>query len=102
MFVMNGEDLERFSGDSVDDNVGKAGESDLPLQGLTADVMARWGPGVGRPRRALRCCSQRVQEPGAQSLDSVSYQSCASTTSAVASEWNRMSHVTGRVGLRPP
>lgn len=31
-----------------------------------------------------------------------SYQSCASTTSAVASEWNRTSRVTGRVELRPP
>ena len=55
--VVNGQNLEGFAGDSVDDNVGEAGESDFPLERVTAAVLAGRGPGVGPLRRAFSRCS---------------------------------------------
>ncbi len=71
VFVMNGEDLEALAGDSVDDNVREARESDLPLERVTAVVLARRDPGVRPTRGALSRCPDGVEEADAKSVDTV-------------------------------
>lgn len=70
-FVMYGEDLDVLAGDSVNDNIREAGESDLPLELFTAVVLARRGPGVRPTRRALSRCSDGAEEAAAKSVDAV-------------------------------
>lgn len=93
-FVMHGEDLEVAAGCPVDDHIGEANDAHLAFEDLVKVIGAGRGTDVGPGCSGLGCRAKSAKEPITETDDTSSYQSCASSTSAVASGWKRTLRLT--------
>lgn len=101
-FVVDGEDLEVAVGGSVHDDVGEAWVDTFRSRTSPTSFVRVGVPTSGLSAEVLVAVRSAPRNRSPRPLTRFSYQSCASTASAVASGWNRTLWVTRRGGIRRP